>query len=520
MSRNGVVLTADFGALFTQVDGPPNDLQYLGCHDLGDTTQPKGDITRTFCPDPNRRGQYNVASRTQGAPGEITGDITTPFGKTADWLETMNRSRCRFPLYVPMQDCGRPVEFLPNDRGLIYTGVAITSVTRSNNVTRNADGGAVGEMTKTFAWSAEDVLEWHDTVLTRRTTAEDQAAADIAFCNDQECQGICGPATSVCTDGIIVYASDSGVTIANVEFTTDGGLTWAAGANQPSAVNTEDLSATMCIPSGLVSGVTRYFAAVGITNAATPAQIFYTDDSGATAWIAGTAGAGNAGFIAWNGGLFAWNRWNLWCCTDTGAGAAGDIFKSTDGGVTWVLQLSAAGDTLNCIRFASVDVGLCVGDQNEMHFTDDSGAHWTAVTGPGAQAAIDALTCTILDENRWYVGYEDGTLWYTPDAGTTWVQLALGIPAAGHTISAINDMGNVGDHIIWLSIHGNDGANEVGFVARSVTGGFTGTWEYSQAPTDCASGNGFAGMHVCGINKAFAVGCVETTAYIVEVAET
>jgi hypothetical protein len=418
-----------------------------------------------------------------------------------------------------MSDCTRPNEFTPNDRGYIYTANVITSVGRSNNATRNVDGGSPEEMGKSFSLSAADILEWHGTVLTRRTTAEDQNATDIAFCNDQACQGVCGPAEAVCTDGIVVYEADGGVAVANVEFTTDGGITWAAGANQPSGVNTEDLSATMCIPSGL-PGVTRHFAAVGVTNAGEPAQIFYTDDSGATAWIPGQAGAGNGGFIAWNGGLFAWDRWNLWCCTDTGAGAAGDIFKSVDGGVTWVLQLSGASDTLNCIRFASVDVGLCVGDTNEVQFTDDSGLHWDTMVGPAAQNAVDALTCAILDKNRWYIGYEDGELWYTPDAGATWTQIVLGIPAAGHTISAINDMGHVGDHIIWLSIHGNDGANEVGFVARSVTGGFTGTWEYKQPATDCVAGNGFAGMHVCGVNQAFAVGCVETTAYIVEVAET
>ena len=229
---------------------------------------------------------------------------------------------------------------------------------------------------------------------------------------------------------------------------------------------------------------------------------------------------GNGGFVPWNGGLFAWDRWNLWCCTDTAAGAAGDIFKSTDGGVTWDLQLSAASDALNCIRFASVDVGLCVGDTNEIQYTDDSGLHWTTITGPVAQNAADCLTCAIINENSWYVGYDDGELWYTADGGTNWSQLALGLPAAGHTISAINDMGHVGEHIIWLAIHGNDGANEVGFVARSVTGGSTGSWEYSQAPTDCATGNGFEAIHVCGVNQAFAVGCIETTSYIVEVAET
>lgn len=510
------IFDASGGALFTQVDGPPNDLQYLGCHDLGDTTQPKGDITRRFCPDPNRRGHYLVSSRTQGAAGEITGDISTPLGKTADWLETLNRTKCRFPLYVPMAECTRPNQFIPNERGYIYTDVAITNVTRSNNVTRNVDGGAVEEAGKTFAWSAAEILEWHDTVLTRRTTAEVEEARDIVFCNEQACQGICGPAEAVCTDGVVVYDAIN-LGIAEVQYTADGGITWTNTAAQP-AIADEDLSSVVCIPSG-VEGITRWLVSVGTTNAGTPAQIFYTDDLGAN-WTLGTAGAGNAGFIPWNGGLFAWDRMNLWACTDTGAGAAGDIFKSTDGGVTWVLQLSAAGDALNCIRFSSADVGLCVGDQNEMHFTDDSGAHWTAITGPAAQAAVDALTCAVIDENSWYVGYDDGELWYTADGGANWSQLALGIPAAGHTITAINDMGHVGQHVVWLAIHGNDGANEVGFVGRSVTGGATGHWEYSQAPTDFASGNGFSAIHVCGVNQAFVAGGVETTSYIAEVAET
>jgi photosystem II stability/assembly factor-like uncharacterized protein len=504
------------GALFTQMDGPPNTLQYLGCHDLGDTDAPEGDVARTFCPDPINRGRYNVVTRTQGAPGEVTGDVSTPIGKTADYLEMLRRDRCRFPLYVPMQDCGRPNEFIPNDRGLIYTDVIITGTTRTNTVTRNVDGGAVGEMSKTFAWSAEEVLEWHDTVGTRRTTALVEDINDVVFCNDQACQGICGPAEAICTDGVTVFDAGAAAT-ADVQFTTDGGVTWTTGAVDPFAAD-EHISTVVCFPSDGV-GTIRVIVGRGSTDAGNPAEIGYTEDSGAT-WTAVNVGATNGELMPWNGCLFAWDRWNLWACTDTGGGAAGNIYVSRDGGATWALQLTGAGDALNCVRFSSVDVGLCVGDTNEMHFTDDSGAHWTAITGPAAQAAVDALTCAVIDENRWYVGYDDGELWYTGDGGTNWSQITLGIPASGHTISAINDMGHVGEHVIWLAIHGNDGVNEVGFVGRSVTGGATDTWEYTQAPSDCGTGNGFLAIHVCGVNQAFAVGCVETTSYIFEVAET
>ena len=516
MSRGNEVLTADGGALYTQMDGPPSTLQYLGCHDLGDTSAPAGDVARTFCPDPNNRGRYNVATRTQGAAGEVTGDVSTPIGKTADYLEMLRRIRCRFPLYVPMADCTRPNEFIPNDRGLIYTDVIITGTTRSNNVTRNVDGGAVGEMLKTFAWSAKDVLEWHDTVGTRRANASVEDINDIVFCNEVACQGICGPAEAICTNGVTVHDA-VGIGTADVFFTTDAGITWTAGAVDPFLAD-EHISSVICFPSNGIDTI-RVIIARGVTDAGNPAEIAYTEDSGAT-WTVVDIETANAGFVPWNGGLFAWDRWNIWACTDTGAGAAGTIVVSRDGGVTWATQLTGAGDALNCLRFSSSDVGLCVGDQNEMHFTDDSGAHWTAITGPAAQAAVDALTCAVIDENRWYVGYDDGELWFTNDGGANWSEIALGIPASGHTISAINDMGHVGEHIIWLAIHGNDGANEVGFVGRSVTGGATDTWEYTQAPTDCSAGNGFTCIHVCGINQAFAAGCIETTAYVFEVAET
>jgi len=510
-------LSSAHGAVFIQIDGPNTATAYLGCHDMGDIAEPMGDIARTFCPDPGQPGKYNVALRTQGAPGEVTFDISFPLGSVVDYLEEARRTGCSFPVYVNYSTCDRPDNFLryaAKDRGEVLQDCSITNIVRTTPATRNVDGGAPGEAGKTVSFSSKAIEEYFMLVDTRRATIEDQILRDIAFCNKAQCQGPCGAAQHVCDEGVIVCDFDGGVAIADVLFTTDAGVTWA-GIVCPYLI-TENVSSVVCFPMDMTT--TRVIIARGTPDAGA-ADVAWTDDSGAN-WNIVDVGATNTEFIpsAGGGGLFSLGQNHIWACTDTGAGAAGAIYFSGDAGLTWTLQTAAATDALNYIRFLDKDIGLCVGDTNEIQYSDDGGTHWTALVGPVAQNAVNCTCCEILDENRYFIGYLDGTLWYTQDGGTNWAQRVIPAAFAGGGTTTIYDIMAVDDYCLWMATHSTTaaGAAEMGAIYRSINGGEA--WE--SWGSDAALPTGYRALWACSYNKAFAVGDVATTSYIAEVGES
>jgi len=514
MALNDTYVTNDFGSIFIQADGVgPTDLSWLGCHDLGDIEQPLGDIERTFCPNPAGRGLWDIATRTQTPPGEVTFDIEVALGKLADKLEVAARKRCPIPVYVVDNYCIARNQFSPFDRATVIAEAIITSITQSNIAGANADGGNPPRAMKTFSFSALTTFDAFSLGWARRTTALPEAMLDIAICNIPQCAGACGGSVDDCENLIAGAASDGIGGTADVWFSNDSGATWAASA-APTFAADEDISSVVCFD--LDDGTTRWLGARGTTDGGNPAEVGYADDGTGTAWTLVDVGATAGEFSPWNGGLFALDGRHIWCCTDTGAGAAGEVYFSSDFGVTWTAQGAAGTDAFNTIKFINERVGVVVGDTNEVRYTTDGGAHWAAITGPAAQAAADVLALGLLSENRMYLGYDDGEIWFTDDQGTSWTQVTMpGI--AGQTWTGINDMCCIDEHVIWAVGYVNDGADS-GVVIRSISGGEN--WEYWQADSDCDSGVGFNSIACCAVNHAFACGCPETTAWIMEVVES
>jgi photosystem II stability/assembly factor-like uncharacterized protein len=104
---------------------------------------------------------------------------------------------------------------------------------------------------------------------------------------------------------------------------------------------------------------------------------------------------------------------------------------------------------------------LAVGVSNAVVFTDNGGDTWQAVTGPAVGVTLN--TCWMLTATYWMVGDAGGDLWYTPDAGQTWVQVA--VPG---TPTAITDIKFVDDTVGYLAI---TVAGPAGKILRTMDGG-------------------------------------------------
>ena len=477
------------GTLWVQPRGPNTPVYPLNCHDLGDVDEPGGDITTAQCPDPAGTTGWYTILRAQGAPGEPTATITTPVGKTSDWLERQHG--CALPVYLNKRKCGRADVFLNYDRYWTLAATLFTSKGLTNMVSR--EGVDLSE--QTFALSAAPIIARTFPLLaTRQDTVSTVALNDLAFCNEPRCQGPCGEALDPCQTGYAVGDMVPAAT-ADVLETLDGGVTaWAATATDPFAAD-EIISSVVCYDIDRTT--TRLLVSRGTTDGAAAAEVAYSDDGGDT-WTLVLLGA-TGEYVQWNGGLFALDHRHIWCGLDSG-----DIHFSSDAGVTWTEQVStnAGVNGINAIKFIDESHGLFVGDLNTIFYTADGGDHWTEITGPAAQAAVNALACDIRDAYRWYVGYDDGELWYTMDGGTSWTQ-RTGWAREGVT-NSVNDIHFINEyHGAFCGDFTEDG-NHKAAIWRTWNGGED--WELTYADDDYLAAGGFNAVWMCHINLIFAVG--------------
>jgi photosystem II stability/assembly factor-like uncharacterized protein len=132
-------------------------------------------------------------------------------------------------------------------------------------------------------------------------------------------------------------------------------------------------------------------------------------------------------------------------------GSQGGIFKTTDGGATWVDMTAAPMYThtnsfCNWVAFVTPNIGVVDGDPNagvgnehELWRTTDGGANWTLIPGaniPNPTSGEFALT-NVYEKfgstNIWF-GTNKGRIYYTTDAGLTWNVTTVN---ASNTISDI-----------------------------------------------------------------------------------
>jgi photosystem II stability/assembly factor-like uncharacterized protein len=118
------------------------------------------------------------------------------------------------------------------------------------------------------------------------------------------------------------------------------------------------------------------------------------------------------------------------------AGRPAKIYKTTDGGATWVEQYSndSPGIFFNSMAFWNPDAGIAVGDPLDGSFmlitTDDGGQTWERIPPDSLPAPIDGEaqfaasgTCITVegDRNAWVcTGGAVSRVFYTTDRGRSW----------------------------------------------------------------------------------------------------
>lgn len=158
--------------------------------------------------------------------------------------------------------------------------------------------------------------------------------------------------------------------------------------------------------------------------------------------------------------------------------AVSELSKTTDGGVTWVLQSPPSPINtyqFNTINFVDVNTGWIGGIKSPftpalVAKTTDGGVTWTQQTLQGSpNGGITSIQMT--NANTGYaVGSQTGGLWFTSDGGANWIK---------NTSSPVSSMGFsnmfvLNKDVLFLNGSGNNGAvDTMNTIMRSTDAGAT-----------------------------------------------
>lgn len=491
LTRINELFYADQGAVFVQEE-PNSEPKFIGCLDVGDVSQSLGDITRRHCATAQSGGGFDVVSRRQGPAGEVTTSLTGYLGKTFSWLEKL---KCKSALYINHVTCGNKGTFGNWDRAEILTWPFLTNRTKSNAAMRET----TDNVEQSFDASGAEWIDKLHLTLTRLTTSETESLNAIAAGGYERCSGLCGGVEEACDTLYATATSAVGPATANVQKSTNGGVTWAACAADPFAAG---LDAKGVVVVDVDKDTKRVVVGRGETVAGTPAAVAYSEDGGAT-WTTVALPTANTEFVT---ALYALDYQHIWAGTDQGT-----VCFSSDGGLTWAEQATSCANDIRCFSFANENLGLMVGDSNECHYTVNGGSNWVSVTGPAAGDAL--LSCVMHDRNYWLIGQDDSELWYTRNGGTTWTQRTLPTPPSYNAGVGIHAMTWYNQFVGWLAFnYTTAAAARRSAIMETIDGGYT--WEVLSISDAFDSGSGILALTHCGVNKIYGVGNPVTTAYI------
>lgn len=448
-------------ALWAQVNGPNTQPVYLGCHEIGDITQPFGDVTLIYCPDESGVNKFKVVNSVQAAAGAVTTDVTSDVSDEIDSLERIYGS---FTLFIHKIKKGRRDVFTQWDRSFVLLNARLSQATLKALAARTPDNNTRSEAG--YSVSAEALLRPFRLTISRQSISETQDINMLVFCNERTDRTADSPAQESAQVGFAAAAFGVGAA-SNILKTTNGG-TWTATAGTPFSTS-ENAISIGCFDLG--RNQTRVISVRGTTDAGNPAEIAYSDDSGAT-WSNVNIGSVNAHFAPTRHSMWVRDRNAIWVGTNLGY-----IHKSSDAGLTWVTQDAGVihSGVWNAIHFADALTGIAGGAANVLAKSLDGGNSWSAVTGPSAQAGVAVNVVRCLDRNRWWVGYANGKLYYTLDAGVNWLQRSF----SGSGVGQIRDIKFMNELEGYLIVNN---ASPVGTVHQTIDGG--NTWEALTTPTN------------------------------------
>lgn len=416
------------------IDGrarPDHAPEFLSSMKVGSLNQGFGTTNSIYIPDPSRYGKFVEAGKFKDAEERPT---TSLMGRYAAFVKSklieLAQKGCSFDIQIHIGECDDPSIFNSFEKIIIFESADIDSY--STEDLGALEPGEQNKIDETGDISATRMYEYVPlTFAERRPTVVTNQLLDVISPDSVSC-GECQDESDGCTS---FYAISSGAggspsTPADLVFSLDKGQTWSA--------HDIDGMTPANDPSGLAK-VGNYIVVVsnaeGGMFVALESEIKAGTDPAFTSVATGYVAGGDPNDI-WSVGSKAFI-----------VGDLGYIYITTD--PTSAVEVIDAGeatvDNLNAVHAISESFAVAVGNNGAVVVIEDDLA--TAATTAPVGVAIN-LTCVyVKSEREWFVGDDNGDLWYTLDGGITWTERTL--PGAAPT--AISDVTMSSDSIMYVS---------------------------------------------------------------------
>ena len=389
--------------------GPTRAPSYQGCMRIGDTSYGFGDITKIECPDPARYGQFVEVARAQGEKARPTFSIQARYQFQLSELLRIARKRCGLEVHVNLGECEDPQNYNAGwEKIRVYPDSIFTSWADENaGALESGDNNPTNETVESSAADTYEIkrlaFEELDPVgFVREVTAVE--VCDAASCGDD-----CGPTSEGCSK-VFFAESGTGVTPGTkprIRYTANGGKTFGESI-LTSFFSNEAVDDMACVAGNLVvvsSTAGGHWANI---------QDILEDDE---VWAETFTGFVINKLPAAITSIDASHTWL--------AGVGGYIYFSADPTGSVVVQNAgiATVQDLQAIHAFDADHIVAVGKANAVVWSQNDGATWAAVIGPAPAVALH--TVWMHSPTTWFIGDENGKLWYTTDAGESWAQKTL-----------------------------------------------------------------------------------------------
>lgn len=382
-----------------------------------------GDITPIRVSSPTQYGRYLTIDKIRGQPGLPGSSLEFRTSRDLSAMLSLVRKGCPVDVQLHVGACKDPSDF---DAGWekihIFEDADFTNYGTSDLGAWDADQEVA--VMETLPFMASDYYEVKP--LAFGATAETQivqSVIDVAICDSKVC-GACGLPSDGCQRVFAVQlavGASPGLP-AEVIYTQNGGSTWAE-QNILSLPANRNPSAMACVGAYLViasnDDCALHYAL--ITDILVGTNSWTRVATGLTC----AAGAPRA--------IFSLGRTQTWVVGD-----GGYIYFSADptAGVTAQSSGDVTTQSLRSVHGYDEANLIAGGVSNALVLTRNGGTTWTLVTAPAGQAAVTINAVWMLSENEWFLGYNDGKLYYTVDGGVNWTQKS-GLPGAMTVIDDI-----------------------------------------------------------------------------------
>ncbi|MBN9393094.1 MAG: hypothetical protein J0I20_33990 [Chloroflexi bacterium] len=435
---------------FYQPGGPgPEQARLFGGSDMsyiqieGAGIELLGDVNASFMNDPRRVGQYTPTAIMTTAPSLPTATVTFSERKGGIPRQLMGFG-CKANFYELVGTCKDPGDFLRgwSEYVMIYSQGTVKKVDLGDRTSFEGNDRLEGSLDITWGRNPYPVgvLNFGPAGIGTVTAIK---VEDICYGSQIQCDANCG----ISNDGSrFIYAAVDGAAAAKpiVVYSTDYGANWTqyiltlgANAEIPSAIDV----------------VGSYLVVVTKTaGGANQGGYYYTDINNNTGvpnsanWAKVTTGFINLASRAPND-IYVANTNEVYFAAD-----GGYIYKSTDITQGVVVNNAGATVTTNLLRIRGLDnTIIATGSTSAVIVTYNSGKVWGVPTTSPTTGPVGVQAVALQNPSFWWVGTDDGRLFYTVNRGETWVQKRFSGDGAGQ----VRD-------IVWAT-------PEVGYFSHSTT---------------------------------------------------